>query len=55
MNSDFHDSNPRITLDGKYLFFSRYIEDAASNICWVSTEVIEKLRPKNKTRTITHT
>ena len=45
VNSDFPDTSPRITPDGKYLFFSRYI-DGAANIYWVSTEVIENLRPK---------
>ena len=46
VNSNFSETSPRITPDGKYLFFSRYIEDAASDIYWVSTEVIENLRPK---------
>lgn len=45
VNSDFAETSPRITPDGKYLFFSRYIEDAASDIYWVSTEVIHRLRP----------
>lgn len=45
VNSDFSETSPRITPDGKYLFFSRYIEDAASDIYWVSTEVIHRLRP----------
>jgi predicted alpha/beta superfamily hydrolase len=47
VNSNFSETSPRITPDGKYLFFSRYNEDGVSNIIyWVSTEIIEKLRPK---------
>ena len=49
INTTFNEKGPRITLDGKYLFFGRDerdIEPGLSNIYWVSTEVIEKLRPK---------
>lgn len=49
VNSDFDEKSPRITLDGKYLFFGRSerdIEPGLANIYWVSTEIIEKLRPK---------
>jgi len=46
VNTNFSETSPRITPDGKYLFFSRYVEDAAADIYWVSTEVIENLRPK---------
>lgn len=45
VNSDFHDSGPQITPDGKYLFFSRSNEDGLSSIYWVSTEVIHRLKP----------
>ena len=48
VNSNFIESVPSITPDGKYLFFSRYEEEnELSNFYWVSTEVIEKLRPKS--------
>ena len=39
----------KFTPDGKYLFFGRAerdIEPGLSNIYWVSTEVIENVRPK---------
>lgn len=47
INSNFSETCPSITPDGKYLFFSRYDEEGGlSNFYWVSTEIIEKLRPK---------
>jgi len=46
VNSNFLETCPSITPDGKYLFFSRYNEEGGlSNIYWVSTEVINKVRP----------
>jgi len=47
VNSNFDETVPSITPDGKYLFFSRYNEEGElSNFYWVSTEIIENLRPK---------
>jgi Tol biopolymer transport system component len=47
VNSTFNERCPSITPDGKYLFFSRSNEEnKLSNFYWVSTEIIEKLRPK---------
>lgn len=49
INTSLNEKGPRITPDGKYLFFGRDerdIEPGLSNIYWVSTEIIEKLRPK---------
>ncbi len=49
INTSFNEKGPRITPDGKYLFFGRDerdIEPGLANIFWVSTEVIEELRPK---------
>tara|TARA_R110002072_G_scaffold106447_3_gene232490 strand:+ start:2443 stop:3366 length:924 start_codon:yes stop_codon:yes gene_type:complete len=49
VNSNLSEKTPSISPDGKYLFFGRDerdIEPGLSNIYWVSTEVIEKLRPK---------
>ena len=47
VNSNFGESCPSITPDGKYLFFNRSNDkDESSNVYWVSTEIIEKLRPK---------
>lgn len=49
INSKFSEKTPSISPDGKYLFFGRDERDIApglANIYWVSTEAIEKLRPK---------
>jgi Tol biopolymer transport system component len=47
VNSNFPERAPRITPDGKYLFFSRFNEEGGlSNLYWVSTKVIENVRPK---------
>ncbi|WP_430966762.1 hypothetical protein [Spongiimicrobium sp. 2-473A-2-J] len=47
VNSNFNEGCPSITPDGKYLFFTRSNdEDGLSNLYWVSTTIIEKLRPK---------
>jgi hypothetical protein len=46
VNSDFTETCPSLTPDGKYLFFSRYNEEGGiSNIYWVSAEVINRVRP----------
>jgi len=42
INSGFDEVSPRITPDGKYLFFSR-----SNNLYWVSTAAILKLLPIN--------
>lgn len=45
VNSNFLETSPSITPDGKYLFFSRYNEEGGlSNFYWVSTEIIHKLK-----------
>ena len=45
VNSNFAETCPSITPDGKYLFFGRYNEEGGiSNIYWVSTEIISKLK-----------
>ena len=49
VNTKYSEKAPSISPDGKYLFFGRDerdIEPGLANIYWVSTEVIEKLRPK---------
>lgn len=54
INTDFQESSPRVTYDGKYLFFTRgewkVKEDGSRNYVgkryWVSAKVIENLRPK---------
>jgi len=48
INSSLNEKGPRITPDGKYLFFGRdekHGKNGRANIYWVSTEVIENLRP----------
>ncbi|WP_420571569.1 hypothetical protein [Kordia sp.] len=50
VNSDFDEKSPRISPDGKYIFFGRSErkgEKGLANIYWVSTEVIHKLKPTN--------
>ena len=46
VNTNFNETCPSITPDGKYLFFGRYNEEGGlSNFYWVSAEVINKVRP----------
>jgi len=45
VNSNAKEGSATISPDGKYLFFSRDEEDGTANVYWVSTEVIERLRP----------
>jgi len=45
VNSNFGEAVPSVTPDGNYLFFSRYNEEGGiSNLYWVSTEIISKLK-----------
>jgi len=46
VNSTFDETVATVTPDGKYLIFSRRTEGDALNLYWVSTEVIENLRPQ---------
>lgn len=50
VNSSFDEKSPSITPDGKYLFFGKAERDAEiglANVYWVSTEVIDKVRPSD--------
>jgi hypothetical protein len=47
VNSTFDETVATVTPDGKYLIFSRRTEGDALNLYWVSTEVIENVRPKS--------
>ncbi|MEO9483998.1 MAG: hypothetical protein ABJG47_11150 [Ekhidna sp.] len=50
INSGLNEKSPSISPDGKYMFFGRderNIEPGLSNIHWVSTEIIEQVRPEN--------
>lgn len=45
VNSNFNETCPSITPDGKYLFFSRYDEEGGlPNIYWVSSGIIENIK-----------
>jgi len=46
VNSIFDEKSANVTPDGKYLIFSRRSEGQALKLFWVSTEVIENVRPK---------
>jgi len=46
VSSNFDETVSTVTPDGKYLFFSRRTEGEQLNLYWVSTEVIENVRPK---------
>ncbi|MBY6189243.1 serine hydrolase [Microbulbifer agarilyticus] len=46
VNSTHSETVPSVTPDGKYLFFSRYDEEGGiSNFYWISSEVIDEVRP----------
>ena len=46
VNSEFNEISPRVTLDGKYLFFGRSIMGVEpGDVYWVSAAVIDKVRP----------
>ena len=48
VNSNFTETCPSITPDGKYLFFSRYNEEGElPDIYWVNAEVINKVKPES--------
>lgn len=56
VNSKYKDEYPFVTPDGKYLFFnsnrpsslnSNAIEDGPGNIYWISSGIIDRLRPDN--------
>ncbi len=45
INSNFNETCPSISPDGKYLFFSRYNEEGGlPNIYWVSAKIIDDLK-----------
>ena len=46
VNTEYSETCPSLSPDGRYLFFSRYNEpNEISNIYWVSSEVIDLLAP----------
>ena len=45
---EYINCNARITPDGKYIFFGKYVSDSVEeDLHWVSAEIIEELRPDN--------
>ncbi len=48
VNTEYLETCPSLSPDGKYIFFGRYNdENEKSNIYWISSEIIDKLREKN--------
>ena len=48
VNTEYLETCPSLSPDGKYIFFGRYNdENEKSDIYWISTEIIDKLREKN--------
>lgn len=46
-SAEYDETCPTLSPDGKYIFFSRYNDkNGKSDIYWVSSSVIEKIRPK---------
>ena len=47
VNSEFSESCPSLSADGKYLFFSRYGEEGGiAQIYWVDASIIDKYKPR---------
>jgi hypothetical protein len=48
INTEESEGEPRVTPDGKYLFFNRMVDRKTFNadIFWVSAQIIEELRPR---------
>lgn len=46
INTEREETFGSITMDGKYLFFHRYLDDGKANIFWVDAQIVEILRPK---------
>ena len=46
INHQYHERFPGVSPDGKYLFFTRPNGENKGDIYWVSTKIIEKLKPK---------
>jgi len=49
INYDYPCAFPYVSPDGKYLFFTSHDElNNESNIYWVNSSIIEKIRPKKQ-------
>ncbi|MBU1011803.1 MAG: hypothetical protein KKG99_02255 [Bacteroidetes bacterium] len=47
INTSKNEVCPSVSNDGKYMFFGRLIQGEDADIYWVSSKIIEELRPKN--------
>jgi hypothetical protein len=47
INTDQQERYPRVSWDGKYLFFSRWTPDHDEDVFWVSAKIIDRLREKS--------
>ncbi|MBE0665435.1 MAG: PD40 domain-containing protein [Candidatus Aminicenantes bacterium] len=48
VNSEFSETCPALSHDGKYIFFSRYNEaNEVSDIYWVDAKILGELKTKN--------
>lgn len=47
INTDQQERFPRVSWDGKYLFFSRWTPDHDEDVFWVSSKIIDRLREKS--------
>ncbi|MCK5028447.1 MAG: PD40 domain-containing protein [Bacteroidales bacterium] len=46
VNSEYSETCPALSPDGKYIFFGRYNDiNEKSNIYWISSDIIQKLKP----------
>jgi len=46
VNTGYSETCPSLSPDGKYIFFGRYNDkDGKSNIYWISSEIIENIKP----------
>ncbi len=61
LNTEAEEGGPRITPDGKYLFFNRVVKpvtgdgEPSSDLFWVDAEVIEKFRPRQESQSTART
>ncbi|MCB2196309.1 MAG: hypothetical protein KQH79_10635 [Bacteroidetes bacterium] len=47
INSNGYERFPKVSPDGKYLFFTRFVSRGNEDVLWVSADIIDKLRKEN--------
>ncbi len=52
INTNNDEYGPRVTLDGKYLFFTREVRGKTMDIYWVSANIINNLKPADISNSI---